>query len=180
MANSKSKRSQKQFTRIYGLKVAKSVYTRTIRGKYKSGYDPLIKNMLKYNEAKIKKAGWISGEALFKEMRSTFKEDKTPDTVENVLDFVRKAMNTISGTSKEAIFRHNIGAILMESWNDTELTAFLGANNITKEELPYFFNDWTWNSSYKRWEGPNGQWLKIEELDPDEYKNCEISYEVPA
>lgn len=152
------------------------MYTRAVKGNYKSGYAPLVKNILKYNEDKIKKAGWISGEALFKEMNATFKDNRTVDNTKNMLEFVRKAMNTASIGTKESIFRHNLGAILEESWTKDKLDSFLKDNNIQESDLAFYFNDWQWNATLKRWEGPQGQWIQVLDVNPDDYQNSEIEY----
>lgn len=113
---------------------------------------------------------------MFKEMNATFKDSGVEDTTKNMLEFVRKAMNTVSGTSREVIFKRNLGAILEESLSKEDLAGFLAENNVTKEELPYYFNNWHWNASNKRWEGPDGQWIKIDSINLNNYQQSEITY----
>lgn len=113
---------------------------------------------------------------MFKEMNATFKDSGVEDTTKNMLEFVRKAMNTVSGTSREVIFKRNLGAILEESLSKEDLTGFLAENNVTQEELPYYFNNWHWDASNKRWEGPDGHWIKVDSVNPDDYQESEITY----
>ena len=113
---------------------------------------------------------------MFREMNASFKDKGTKDTTKNMLEFVRKAMNTVSGTSIDVVFKRNLGAILEESWSKEDLAGFLAENNVTQEELPYYFNNWHWDASNKRWEGPDGQWIKIESVNPDDYKESEITH----
>lgn len=109
-------------------------------------------------------------------MNATFKDNRTTDNVGNMLEFVRKAMNTTSLGTKESIFRRNLGAILEQSWTKDKLNEFLKDNKIQESDLAFYFNDWEWNASLKRWEGPNGQWIQVTEVNADDYESSEIDY----
>ena len=111
-------------------------------------------------------------------MNATFRDNRTADNVGNMLEFVRKAMNTTSLGTKESIFRRNLGAILEQSWTKDKLNEFLKDNKIDQPALAFYFNDWNWNASLKRWEGPEGQWIQVTEVNADDYESSEIDYGV--
>ena len=168
MAYTKGRRSQVQFTRVFGWKVSKTVYKGVKSGRYT--LDTLFKHLEKHNEGKLKKITF-DPKKLFEKAR-TFGDGSFGD----VWDYLRQLASVKSVSGGGSWFQHNMPHLIEETLSADDKIALMADLNVDEDTLMWEFNNWTWNSSLNRLESPDGKhWITYTKKG-SEYQMNELNW----
>lgn len=152
MAYTKGRRSQVQFTRIFGWKVSKTVYKGVKSGRYT--LDTLFKHLEKHNEKILSKVTYDPKK--FFEKARNFGDGSNAD----VWDYLRQIASTKSVVGGGSWFQHNMPHLINETLSEDDRIALMAELNVDEDSLLWEFNNWTWNSTLNRLESPDGKhWI---------------------
>ena len=164
----KKVRQQVQFERVYGLKISKTVYSRTI-GKSKKDYsvNALVKNLLRYNQDKLSKLAadpetWLKRQV----------ENNNITEAKDLWKIIKGATRSRTFQTQDSILKGSLEEIIEQSLAEEE-------QNKLKQDLEinnYTFSNFHWNSGAQRFEDDKGHWIKIGQVIDGRYSASSVEW----